>query len=655
MTDEGTVSPDCEARAGILAIIHDRPDEWIDSLRSLRAGSVQTGLPVYVACVDMQGVKKHLTCDGVHLLDDWALSAASSKIFQDKGHCIDALLVVTAPVAMPANMFDVALAWMASDPRIATVSFLSNAAGPFSFPYRNSATPYPIRGMDENGVTRTLRTLRPDVGPVPVGMPAGSAVLVSHAAWSVLGGFDGDLDPRPKESVAEFALRGSRRGFQHRLDSGTYVTSQWFRGFPDVEPTQDAEARHRLHVRDASFPEVHDHQCSDLLSPLAMALDVARSKVDGLKVLIDADCLGPLEMGTQVQTLAVIRALEARKDVASLGVAVPGCKLPDYAKDLLTSPKIRIYDSNNLMFEGTEYADILHRPFQPDRLIPWDRWRSLAKRVVVTIQDLIAYRIGAYHREGATWLAYRRQIYEAVRNVDVVVAISHDTKASIIEERLCVSPDRIRVISNGSNHLDEQSSESIPPAILEHQLSAAGFILVLGATYAHKNRDLAIRVWQELRRRGSKLALVMAGASVVLGSSRADEAIARRVDDELLITLPDVSGDERTWLLRHAALVMYPTMAEGFGMIPFEAAALGTPTTFVGFGPLGEMLDVDWLPKDWSVNGLADFSERLLLEPELSGRMIDLINARNTEMTWDRTASELVEAYRSALAVPPRS
>lgn len=653
MTDDKISRCDDGSRTGILAIIQYKPDEWVDSLRTLQTVPTSISRSVCVACVDLPGAKKFLSTDGVEILNEWTLSSAAERILIEHKE-FDTLLVLLAPVDVPSNLLENALKCLRADPRTATVSFLSNAAGAFSFPYRNTPTPYPIKGLDATGVTNALRHHAPYTACIPVCMPAGNAILINRAAWGVLGGFDQDLDARPRESIAEFALRGSRRGFQHRLDPSTYIISQWSSDFPGEEPTEQLEARHRLQVRDPSFPSVYDHERNSPLSPLGLALDVARAKVDGLRVLIDAACLGPLEMGTQVQTMAVIEALAAHNDVASVAIAVPNGELPAYAKHLIASSKIRIHDYNNMMFDGVEYADILHRPYQPDRPIPWDRWRLLAKRVIVTIQDLIAYRIGAYHRDGNDWLAYRNQIYDAITHVDAVVAISEDTKSSIVDERMGISSECIYVVRNGGDHLNGLSGEKIPAAILEHAQVASSFVLVLGTTYAHKNRDLAIRVWQELRRRGHKLILVMAGASVVLGSSRREEALVRREwHDDGLITLPDVSSEERTWLLRHAALVLYPTMAEGFGLVPFEAAALGTPTAFVGFGPLKEMLNADWLPEDWSVTGLADFSERILTDRQFAGRITEFINSKSSPLTWAGTAAGLLEAYRTVLASAP--
>ncbi|UJM86914.1 glycosyltransferase [Rhodanobacter denitrificans] len=637
-----------------MAIIDGLPRDWIDSLRTLDAEARRAGIPFWVAALDGPTTSGLLSGSGATLAKQWSLSKAVEEMFEALPN-MGSILLVTSPVSLPEDALDRAVGWLEGDSRIATVSFLSNAAGPFSFPYRNTATGHCLPGHDENSLTKVLRRTAPDTESVPVPMPAGPAILVSRTMLASVGGFDPALDPGARESIAEMALRSAKRGFQHRLDAGTYVFAQWFSGFPAVDATEDDSCRHRLHVIDSSFPALYDYQKRVDTTPAAIAMNVARSKASGLRILIDGSCLGPMEMGTQVQTVELLRALVRRDDVRSIDVAVPNGKMPDYAADLAADMKVRLLNSESLNFDDATMVDILHRPFQPDRPIPWARWRSLAKRVVVTLQDLIAYRIGTYHPTGQDWLNYRHNIAEACAHADHVVVISEDTRQSIIEERMDISREQVTTVKNGCNHLDETADEESPLLLIEKGMIACKFILVLGATYAHKNRDLAIRVWQRLRERGHPLALVMAGANVPKGSSRAEEAVARRAGDDMLMCLPDVSSGVRTWLLRHASVVLYPTSAEGFGLIPFEAAAMGTPTAHVNFGPLRELIDDPAAPRNWVVDNLADYTEALLIDPGAARENIDRILRGGAPLTWDETASGLVDTYRRALACPPRN
>lgn len=635
-----------------LAAITGSPRDWLDSVRSLENLHGSNGC--FIAAWDNVNAERCFKGAKAQLMPTWTLSAGMAGVLEQHPG-LEAVLVAGSPVAVPPALLQRALAWMRDDPRIASVSFLSNAAGALSFPYRNSPTPYGIGGMDEAAVCERLRQTLPDSGPVSLQVPVGPVVLVNASVLRALGGLDDQRDNLVSLSLAEFGLRSARRGFRHVLDAGSYVTAQWTGTGAPVEATEDPASRASLHAADASFPALHDELRASAKSPLAIALDVARSKVQGLRILIDGSCLGPMEMGTQVQTLALVRALLRRDDVSRVILAVPHGHLPVYAADLMLQPKVNLCNAANLRFEGADEVDILHRPFQPDSLIPWDRWRQLAKRTVVTLQDLIAYRIGSHHDSGERWLQYRGNIETASRNADAIIAISADTRDSLIEERLPIDLQRIHIAKNGGDHLADTDVEQIPAELVARGMAAMPFLLVLGASYSHKNRDLAIRTWNTLRERGHAIGLVLAGAVVAKGSSRQEEALARRASDEdALLVLPDVSSAARNWLLRHAAIVLYPTSAEGFGLVPFEAAAMGTPTAHVNFGPLRELIDSPDLPRDWDPAHMADYCQQLLADPQQGARNIRHILASGAPLTWDATATDLVHAYRQILAGAPR-
>jgi glycosyltransferase involved in cell wall biosynthesis len=282
-----------------------------------------------------------------------------------------------------------------------------------------------------------------------------------------------------------------------------------------------------------------------------------------------------------------------------------------------------------------------------------DAWRSVGRRTMLTVLDLISYRSPAYHPSVEAWLAYRQALVTALARVDGVATISADVTLQLRTDRMPVESDRLFTAELGTDHLGGDEASTIPPALLQRGYAAGRFLLVMGANYAHKNRDIAIEVHAELNRRGLDLALVAAGAGVPFGSSRAVEAAAGAGGD--LFVLPDLKAEERNWLLRHAALVLYPTSAEGFGLVPYEAARFGTPTVLVPFGPLGEVVgDLPVTAADWSASSMADAAERLLADPATARDQVAAALASGGDFTWDATAAKLVEVYRSLLAAPAR-
>lgn len=633
-------------RAVALVWADGSPRRWMETISQLRRIASLDHIVVAVPDVEKNSVV--FGGVGTTVVAMHSLSRETAYWYEAGAQ---ALLLITAPISTSSDLLDQGLEWTRNDPRVATVSFLSNAAGYLSFPFRNTVNRYSLEGHDESTLTRLLRSTPPKIKATHIAAPAGAAVLIGRGALGAAGGLLPEFDDFAEASVVEFGLRASRRGFFNVLDSSTYYTRPWDLQDEVRDPCRDDGTRHRLHMQHHFFPALHDHQRDSTRGPLAQALDLARAKMSGLRILIDGSCLGPIEMGTQVQTLSLIAALAEHPQVQYIGVGVVSLEVPGYARHQLSHPKIHLFESHDLTFSGAPQVDIIHRPFQPGCEIPWARWRSLAKRCLCTIQDLIAYRNGAYHFDGEKWLEYRHHMQVAVRNSDGVVSISDDVVETIEEEKLSVSKDRLFTVKNGTDHIDDSVADAIPMPVAAKGWAAAPFAVVLGASYAHKNRDLAVKVWRRLTERGHPLKLILAGAAVARGSTRIEEAIAHSFSDDML-TMPDVSSEERNWLLRHASVVLYPTSAEGFGLVPFEAARFGTPTVYTSFGPLRELAGTGSAPATWDVDALVSHAEKVIGDPTFRRDIVAETLQSVEEMTWAATGRGLVEAYMDVLSRP---
>lgn len=567
------------------------------------------------------------------------------------------LLVVHQPVLVPPGFLDRAVAIVEDDFRVGAVAFWSNDAAHLSFPVRNVPSNHQVPDHDETTITERLRTLGPPPAPVVIGAVAGGAVLLSRWALSADPWFV-RADEGPMSSaltVADHALRSQQRGFLSVLDPGTYVTRAHDLALAVPDPVRADHGRHWLHHRHRSFPYVFDSANDAAESALGIAHRLSHAKVRGLRVGIDGSCLGPLEMGTQVQTMSLVAALAEHPEVASVVVGIPG-HVPGYARRALDHPKIQLRGIDGAAPVIDVEHDVLHRPFQPDRPLPWEEWERWAGRTVVTVQDVIAYQIGSYQPNGELWRNYRRDLRRSIGRADGVVVISHDVVRHLDLEQLPYEPDRLAVVGNGTDHLAGDEPEVMPRALAAGDLAAARFLLVLGANYSHKNRDLAVRAHALVRQAHPDVALVLVGAIVPHGSSRAAEVEALAATGrEGVVVLPDVSSEERNWLLRHAEAVLYPTAAEGFGLVPFEAARFGTPTVEVPFGPLAEVLpDLPVTAADWSPAALAEATGALLADPAVAEAQVRAIQAGGERHRWSSTAGGLVEFYRALLARPAR-
>jgi hypothetical protein len=277
---------------------------------------------------------------------------------------------------------------------------------------------------------------------------------------------------------------------------------------------------------------------------------------------------------------------------------------------------------------------------------------------VITHQDLIAYRNPGYFPSYLQWDRYQRLTRQALAMADSVVFFSHHAAQDALREEL-IEPARARVVYIGVDHthsLDPPSPR--PPAGLE-RLSDRPVLLCLGTDFRHKNRLFALRLLQSLRdEQGWDGALVLAGPRVTHGSSAGEEAafLAARPDlTSSVITLPAVDDAEKTWLLERSAAVLYPTTYEGFGLMPFEAAAHGRPCLFAAQTALAETLPLDLATLvPWDPRASAERVVHLLNTPEARAEHIRSINRAATRFTWQSAGESLIDVYSSTAVSPAR-
>ena len=241
-------------------------------------------------------------------------------------------------------------------------------------------------------------------------------------------------------------------------------------------------------------------------------------------------------------------------------------------------------------------ADIVHRPFQLTNAGDLTFLASLGDRLVLTQQDLIAFHNPAYFPSVEAWEGYRQLARLALGAIDRVVFFSASARDDSLAEEL-VTAERASVVRLGVDHpLSpwDRAPAPVAPAGVEALGGGAEAILCLGTDLHHKNRLFALRMLERLKaRHGWDGVLVFAGPSIRQGSSRPREALLLEAHPGLSASVLDVgavSEAEKAWLLGRSALVVYPSVVEGFGLVPFEAAAYRVPCMWAPGSSLSELL-----------------------------------------------------------------
>ena len=462
--------------------------------------------------------------------------------------------------------------------------------------------------------------------------PAGCAVAVATDLEALTEPLADDVDPL---QLAQWSRAASERGLWH---------DWWLTNAPDV-------------AKPETFIEPHDvdfQESSDLASSRASATQTVHLDRRGVSLTIDATWLGPHQTGAQVLTTAAIEALASNSRVSDIRlVGLP--ELPSYADHLADIAIIRQVPTDDAVAEGL--SDVIWYPNQIDQRVDVNGARLLGRRVITTYLDLIAYDIPRYHASDEAWAAYRALQRRIALSVDGITTISADVANRLLQEVPRLVTERVQPIPLGLDHVtttrDDPGSDIDG---LRDQLGSRPFVLVLGNDFRHKNRDFAIKVWERTLEAGVNCDLVLAGLHVKSSSSR-------ELEDQLLSqhtnlrgqahSVGHVSPGSREWLLEHAAVILYPSSAEGFGFVPYEAAALGTPSTFAGFGPLAEISGVKDVPPRWSVDAFAADVKVMLTDPEKAHERVSRLRTAIESSTWAQFAEELVGFIERIDSLPP--
>jgi len=564
------------------------------------------------------------------------------------------VLILNSDCVVGEGWFDGLREAAYSDTGIATSSALTNHGTILSVPERNRPGALPQNWtVDEAAaaVREASKRIRPRL-PTAIG----HCVYVKRTALDLVGPFDHQLSPGYGEEV-DFSQRCLARGMSHVAADDVFVAHEGGASFERRAEVAGIRALHENLIR-SRYPyyERSTTAAADSDGALSRAIGIARRAVLGMTVTIDGSCLGGSITGTQIVVLETIQAL-ARSGALHLRVAVPRRCGVEARRALAALEEVETIRWDEVD-RDTVKSDVVHRPYQVTSQDDLVTLRHLGERLVITHLDMIAYRNPGYFRGFDEWRLYQIVTRDALGLADAVLFLSRHAAADVQSEDL-VAADRMHVVGAGTDgRLSSMSWEARRPRGAG-PLEGGGFLLCLGADYAHKNRVFGLQLLRELQRRhGWPGRLAMVGPQVPCGSSSRAEADFLLRHPELaraVVRLGAVTEGEKAWLYHHAAGVVYPTVYEGFGLIPFEAAAAGVPCFFAAQSALAEILPQQAATlHQWDPEVSSDEVFRVLGDADRREALVDAVRSAGERFRWDDVATRLLEVYRVVADAPPQ-
>lgn len=269
---------------------------------------------------------------------------------------------------------------------------------------------------------------------------------------------------------------------------------------------------------------------------------------------------------------------------------------------------------------------------------------------VVTIHDITRLIFPGQRRQ-SWWqqVAYEQVFRRAVTQARAVIGVSHTTMADLARLPLRLPPVR-KVIYEGV-------AESFFKPVLRHDRqrvrmlvgTANPYLLYVGVWMGHKNLARLIEAYAQLREGRPGLRLVLAG-SAKPGYGHVVETIRRLDVEHDVLCIGFVPTHLLPALYAEAACLVFPSLYEGFGLPPLEAAAVGKPVVASAVSSLPELLGsaVTYVNPE-HIPSIVRGIERAFTESQRSVEAQAARQAVARQYRWETAAAEHLALYRQCV------
>jgi glycosyltransferase involved in cell wall biosynthesis len=292
--------------------------------------------------------------------------------------------------------------------------------------------------------------------------------------------------------------------------------------------------------------------------------------------------------------------------------------------------------------------------------------------IVYTLYDLsfIAY---PDHTLEETRVAAFRGVFNASTQAQKIIAISDYTRRHFLEIFPHYPPEQINVIYPASRFSSRSEQFESEPSlrIFEKQprarpfdvsvrgekrrsnLSPDSFWLSVGTLEPRKNHERLLKAYAQLKARAQEiLPLVLVGVRGWLMKDFEKQIAGLSLQNDVML-LGYVDDLELRWLYQNCFAFLYPSLFEGFGMPVLEAMSLGAAVIASNTTSIPEIVgDAGLLVDPKSDESICHAMKRLLDDSSLRRDLQSLASLRSQKFSWQTSARQVLDVYKSLDKVP---
>lgn len=358
-----------------------------------------------------------------------------------------------------------------------------------------------------------------------------------------------------------------------------------------------------------------------------------------MRVTLDVDALSPEPSGIGRYTWELCMGLARSGRIDELRYFARGRLLPD-PRILLTDAKLprrrrlrRLVDGWNV--KRTLRSTLVHGP---NYFLP-----GTAERGIITVHDLSVFRFPETH-PAARVEAFERRFQKSLERAAHVITDTETVRRELID-MFSVHPGCVTAVPLGvSTRFRPFANDT---SLGRRGLEDGRYGLCVSTLEPRKKISELIQAWRRLPERVREgFPLVLAGGEGWLNDDLRAE-IEQAVSEGWLRHLGFVDEDDLPALYSGAALFVYPSIYEGFGLPAVEAMASGVPILVSNRSCLPEVCGdaaryVD--PED--LEGFSAAIEEALSDEEWRARAVERGLVRAAEFTWTRCIGATVAVYQ---------
>jgi glycosyltransferase involved in cell wall biosynthesis len=269
--------------------------------------------------------------------------------------------------------------------------------------------------------------------------------------------------------------------------------------------------------------------------------------------------------------------------------------------------------------------------------------------LIVTIHDLTTLIVPQYRQSLAARL-YNALITAAAHGADHIITDSAASRTDI-RERLRIPGDKVTTIylAAGPQYRPGENS-LLDMAVLRKYNLPDFYILYLGGYEIHKNIVTLLRAYTYVAQAlGEDYPLVLAGKKPEKVSAHFpdyDGTIEQLGLTGRVQWIGYVDEDDKPALYRNAALFVFPSRHEGFGLPVLEAMACGTPVVTSHSSSLPEIVgDAGFALDPDDERQMAGSIIAGVIQENLAAEMRQKGLAQATQFSWEKTVMETLAVY----------